>query len=52
MAPILVNRKGEHRELLAEVRKAGYVRLRINGEMKVTERSRPSTNAASTPSRR
>jgi len=37
MAPILVNRKGEHRELLAEVRKAGYVRLRINGEMKVTE---------------
>jgi excinuclease ABC subunit A len=37
LAPILVNRKGEHRELLAEVRKAGYVRLRINGEMKVTE---------------
>jgi excinuclease ABC subunit A len=37
MAPILVNRKGEHRELLAEVRKAGYVRLRINGEMKATE---------------
>src|SRR5262245_22623531 len=37
MAPILVNRKGEHRELLAEVRKAGYVRLRIDGEMKLTE---------------
>jgi excinuclease ABC subunit A len=37
MAPILVNRKGEHRELLAEVRKAGYVRLRVDGEMKLTE---------------
>jgi excinuclease ABC subunit A len=37
MAPILVNRKGEHRELLAEVRRAGYVRLRINGETKLAE---------------
>ena len=37
MAPILVNRKGEHRELLAEVRKAGYVRLRVDGEMVTTE---------------
>jgi excinuclease ABC subunit A len=37
MAPLLVNRKGEHRELLAEVRRAGYVRLRINGETKLAE---------------
>ncbi|MEM7413133.1 MAG: excinuclease ABC subunit UvrA [Myxococcota bacterium] len=37
MAPILVNRKGEHRELLAEVRRSGFVRLRVNGEMKLSE---------------
>ena len=33
LAPLLVNRKGEHRELLAEARKAGYVRLRVDGEV-------------------
>ncbi len=37
MAPILVNRKGEHRDLIAEVRRAGYVRLRVDGEMVITE---------------
>ena len=37
MAPMLVNRKGEHRELLAEVRRAGYVRLRVDGEIVITE---------------
>jgi excinuclease ABC subunit A len=31
MAPILVNRKGEHRELLAETRREGFVRLRVDG---------------------
>ena len=33
LAPVLVNRKGEHRELLADLRRAGYVRLRIDGEI-------------------
>ncbi|MBW2267700.1 MAG: excinuclease ABC subunit UvrA [Deltaproteobacteria bacterium] len=37
LAPLLVNRKGEHRELLAETRKAGYVRLRVDGEILLTE---------------
>src|ERR1700741_911667 len=37
MAPILVNRKGEHRDLIAEVRRAGYVRLRVDGEMGLPE---------------
>ena len=37
MAPILTNRKGEHRDLIAEVRRAGYVRLRVDGEMVITE---------------
>ena len=37
MAPLLVNRKGEHRELLAEARRAGYVRLRVDGEVRETE---------------
>jgi excinuclease ABC subunit A len=33
LAPVLVNRKGEHRELLAELRQAGFVRLRVDGEI-------------------
>ncbi len=37
LAPVLVNRKGEHRELLAELRRAGYVRLRVDGEIALTE---------------
>ena len=37
MAPILTNRKGEHRELLAEARRAGFVRLRVDGEIRETE---------------
>ncbi len=37
MAPLLVNRKGEHRELLAEARREGFVRLRVDGEVVLTE---------------
>jgi len=37
MAPLLVNRKGEHRELLLEARRAGFVRLRVDGEIVQTE---------------
>jgi excinuclease ABC subunit A len=33
MAPLLTNRKGEHRELLADARAQGFARLRINGEI-------------------
>jgi len=33
LAPLLVNRKGEHRELLAEARRAGFARLRVDGEI-------------------
>src|SRR5436189_2415561 len=31
LAPLLVNRKGEHREMLEEARRAGFVRLRVDG---------------------
>ena len=31
LAPLLTNRKGEHRELLEEARRGGYLRLRIDG---------------------
>jgi len=37
LAPVLVNRKGEHRELLADLRRAGYVRLRVDGEIVESE---------------
>jgi excinuclease ABC subunit A len=33
LAPLLVNRKGEHRELLEEARRAGYLRLRVDGKI-------------------
>ncbi|MBW2383887.1 MAG: excinuclease ABC subunit UvrA [Deltaproteobacteria bacterium] len=33
LAPLLVNRKGEHRELLDEARRAGWTRLRVDGEV-------------------
>jgi excinuclease ABC subunit A len=33
LAPLLVNRKGEHRELLDRVREQGFVRLRVDGEI-------------------
>jgi len=37
LAPVLVNRKGEHRELLDEARRAGWTRLRVDGEIVETE---------------
>lgn len=33
LVPLLVNRKGEHREMLADARAQGFVRLRVDGEM-------------------
>jgi excinuclease ABC subunit A len=37
LAPLLGNRKGEHRELLAELRRQGFVRLRVDGEIRESE---------------
>ncbi len=37
LAPLLVNRKGEFRELLAEARREGFVRLRVDGAILPTE---------------
>ncbi|MEE2665403.1 MAG: excinuclease ABC subunit UvrA [Myxococcota bacterium] len=37
LAPLLVNRKGEHRELLEDARRKGFVRLRIDGEIVLAE---------------
>lgn len=33
LVPLLVNRKGEHREMLADARAQGFVRLRVDGEV-------------------
>ena len=33
MAPLVVHRKGEHKDILEEARQAGYVRVRVNGEI-------------------
>ena len=33
LVPILVNRKGEHREMLEDARAQGFVRLRVDGTM-------------------
>jgi len=37
LAPLLVNRKGEHRELLEDARRKGFVRLRVDGAVVETE---------------
>ena len=37
LAPVLTNRKGEHRELLAELRRAGFVRIRDNGALRLLD---------------
>ncbi len=33
LAPLIKDRKGEHKKVLDDVRKAGYVRVRVNGEI-------------------
>ncbi len=33
LAPVIVDRKGEHNELLDELRAQGFVRVRVNGEV-------------------
>ena len=37
MASLLVNRKGEHRELLEDARVQGFTRLRVDGEFQASE---------------
>jgi excinuclease ABC subunit A len=37
LAPLLENRKGEHRQLISDMQAAGYVRLRIDGKVVRTE---------------
>ena len=37
LVPLLVNRKGEHRELIEDARASGYVRLRVDGEILRTD---------------
>ncbi|SFF25336.1 excinuclease ABC subunit A [Paenibacillus catalpae] len=34
MAPLISGRKGEHTKLLADIQKQGYVRVRVNGELR------------------
>ncbi len=36
MAPVVRGRKGEHRNILEEIRKQGYVRVRVDGELRET----------------
>ena len=31
LAPLIENRKGEHKDLLEDMRRAGFARLRVNG---------------------
>ncbi|MBC7224724.1 MAG: excinuclease ABC subunit UvrA, partial [Anaerolineae bacterium] len=37
LAPLVKDRKGEHRAVLEDIRKAGYVRVRVNGEVRDVE---------------
>ena len=33
LAPLMRDRKGEHKRVLEDLRKAGYVRVRVDGEV-------------------
>ncbi|RJP59467.1 MAG: ATP-binding cassette domain-containing protein, partial [Candidatus Auribacter fodinae] len=37
LAPVVRGRKGEHRQLLDTIKKDGYVRVRVNGEIKLLD---------------
>jgi excinuclease ABC subunit A len=37
LAPLIQGRKGEHKEIISDARKEGYVRLRIDGEIVETD---------------
>ncbi len=41
MAPLIKDRKGEHKRIIEDLRKAGYVRARINGEVLDLDDVRP-----------
>ena len=34
LAPLITGRKGEHTKLLADIQKQGFVRVRVNGELR------------------
>lgn len=34
LAPVISDRKGEHKKVLANLKKEGYIRLRVDGEMR------------------
>ena len=40
LSPIIENRKGEHREVLDNLRRRGLVRIRVNGEMKTLDETK------------
>jgi excinuclease ABC subunit A len=39
LAPVVRGRKGRHEDILAEIRRQGFVRMRVDGELIETERS-------------
>ncbi|MGL5540295.1 MAG: excinuclease ABC subunit UvrA [Erysipelotrichaceae bacterium] len=43
LAPLVKGKKGSHKELLERLQKEGYLRLRINGEIKLMEEMEPLT---------
>ncbi len=43
MAPVIQDQKGEHKKVIAEVRKAGYVRVRIDGDIIPIEEAEDAT---------
>ena len=50
LAPLVQNRKGEHRELLADAQKRGFARARVDGGCGRSRSGSPSTRSRSTTS--
>lgn len=45
LAPIIRGKKGEHQKLLQEIKKAGFVRVRVNGEvLDINDEIKPDKN--------
>ena len=47
LAPVISGRKGEHRKILDDAKRSGFVRVRVNGEIRSLDEESISTRTAS-----
>ncbi len=52
LAPLIKDRKGHHQQILADVRKQGFARVRVDGEIRAVDEEITLDRYSSTPLRR